>query len=163
MTERRFSFTVRAATVSDAGTLATLRSAMFRELRNTPSPGDRAAFEALAASAFQAGLNNGTCLAWLAEATDRRPIGSVALLVFPRLPSPESLARQEGYLLNVYTTPDFRGRGIATALVAAAVAKARELHLGRIRLHATPEGQSVYAAAGFAARHDEMELRLAAR
>ena len=70
----------------------------------------------------------------------RHPVGSVALLVLPRLPEPESLARQEGYLGNGYTTPDSRGRGIATALVAAAVAKARELHLRRVRLHATPEG-----------------------
>jgi hypothetical protein len=39
-------------------------------------------------------------------------------------------------------------------------ATARALGLARIRLHATAEGEPVYAAAGFRPRTDEMELRL---
>jgi ribosomal protein S18 acetylase RimI-like enzyme len=81
------------------------------------------------------------------------------LLLFPRLPTPALPPTREGYLLNVYTRPAWRGRGVASALVDAAVADARALGLARIRLHATAEGQPVYAAAGFRPRTDEMELR----
>jgi GNAT superfamily N-acetyltransferase len=160
MTDRPLSFTVRATTANDAAALAALRSSLFRELGNTPPPGGEAAFDELAAAAFSDALSAGYCFAWLAETGDAHAVGSVALLVFPRLPSPGSLARREGYLLSVFTASDARGRGIATALVAAAVAKARALGLGRIRLHATPKGRSVYTAAGFVSRADEMELRL---
>jgi GNAT superfamily N-acetyltransferase len=160
MTERPLTFTVRAATPDDAAALAALRSDLFRELGRGPKPGGEAAFVELAAAAFSDALISGRCFAWLAESGDAGAMACVALLVFPRLPSPTLLARQEGYLLSVFTAPSFRGHGTATALVAAAVSKARALGLGRIRLHATPEGRSVYAAAGFASRADEMELRL---
>jgi GNAT superfamily N-acetyltransferase len=159
VTEQPPPFTVRPATADDAVALATFRSSMFRELGNNPPPGGQAAFEQLAAVAFGDGMSAGHCFAWLAETDDRRQIGSVALMIFPRLPSPTLQLRQEGYLQNVFTDPNFRGRGVATALVAAAIAKARALGMARIRLHATPEGRPVYAAAGFASRNDEMELR----
>jgi len=139
--------------------LAALRWALFTELGESPSAEAAAAFEQIAVAAFVAGFERGDCFAWLAETDDGRPMGAVALLSYPRLPTPESLADHEGYLLNVYTVPEWRGRGVATALVAAAVVKAREQGMARIRLHATPEGRPVYAAAGFTARDDEMELR----
>ena len=96
----------------------------------------------------------------MAQSEAGEVIGSVALLLFPRLPSPDSVAAREGYLVNVYTVPQWRRRGVAAGLVAAAISSARELGLGRIRLHATPEGQVVYTAAGFRLRPDAMELRL---
>jgi GNAT superfamily N-acetyltransferase len=82
------------------------------------------------------------------------------MLIYPRLPSPESSATSEGYLLNVYTTPEWRARGVAAALVSASIIRARELGLGRIRLHATEAGQRVYEKVGFRPRVDEMELIL---
>lgn len=154
------NFTVRPSSPQDAAALATLRIALFRELGRHCPPHLEAAFENLSEAAYTAGLERAFCRAWLAETDNQQPVGSVALLIFPRLPSPDSLALFEGYLLSVYTVPEWRRRGVATALVAAAVAKGRELGLGRIRLHATLEGQPVYAGAGFRLRHDEMELRL---
>lgn len=124
------------------------------------TPEQQARFERLTTEAFSAGLTDGSCLAWLAETAHREAVGSVALLLFPRLPSPEMLAPLEGYLLNVFTIPEWRGRGVATALVAAAVAKCRVLDLARIRLHTTDPGVAVYLRAGFVGRENEMELGL---
>jgi GNAT superfamily N-acetyltransferase len=147
---------VRPATVQDAATLAAFRSALFAELGESPAAG----FERQAIAAFVAGLEEGRCHAWLAETDDHQPMGAVALLSHPRLPTPGSPADREGYLLNVYTVPRWRGHGVATALVAAAVARGRELGMARIRLRTTAEGRLVYAAAGFVHRLDEMELVL---
>jgi GNAT superfamily N-acetyltransferase len=152
-------FRVRRATVADASVLAQLREALFRESGRPPA-GDLPPFVEDAATAFATTLATGTCEAWLAESNEGQAIGSVAMLVVPKLPSPESRAPREGYLLSVYTAPEWRRRGVATALVAAAIGRARELGCGRIRLHATESGRSVYAAAGFEPRQDEMELRL---
>jgi len=150
---------VRAATPADAAGLAAERRVLFDELGQSAAPGQSAAFAEQSAAAFHDGLTEGWCLAWLALA-GAETIGSVALLIFPRLPSPASLARREGYLLNVYTHPSWRGRGVATTLVATAVAKARALGLARVRLHATAQGRRVYAAAGFEVRDNEMELTI---
>jgi GNAT superfamily N-acetyltransferase len=152
-------FHVRLATADDAQTLGALRTELFSELGRLSASG-QPAFERAAAHALADAIDRGDCCAWLAESAPGQPIGSVVMLIYPRLPSPESPALREGYLLNVYTSPDWRGRGVAAALVEAAIAHARELGLGRIRLHATAAGQRVYAAAGFILRDDEMELRL---
>jgi len=153
------SIAIRSATPADAARLAAQRGRLFQELGQYTSPAHRSTFEQEAEAAFRQGLSDGTCLAWLAD-TGSATVGSVALLIYPRLPSPASPARREGYLLNVYTDPDWRSVGIATTLVVTAIKKARELGLARIRLHATAKGQPVYAAQGFASRHDEMELTL---
>ena len=153
------NFSVRRAILADTARLAELREAMFRELGRHPDPG-APSFRDQAEAAFSDGIRNGTCEAWLAESSDGQAIGSVAMLFFPRLPSPESAATREGYLLNVYTAKNWRGRGVAAALVEASILRAKELRLGRIRLHATAAGQRVYAKAGFLARVDEMELIL---
>lgn len=150
-------YTIRQAQPGDGTALASLRQALFQELGRTP-PGDTE-FKRLSIDAFQTTIANGTCVAWLALGADR-VVGSLALLIYPRLPSPESAARNEGYIISVYTAPEWRRQGIGTALVETAIAASRELGLGRVRLHASLDGQPVYAAAGFRARFDEMELRL---
>jgi GNAT superfamily N-acetyltransferase len=153
------SFTVREATAADAPILGWLREEMFEEMGRYPDAGGPA-FRDASAAAFADTIARGTCVAWLAQSAIGEPIGSNALLIFPRLPSPESLAIREGYLLSVYTAPPWRRLGVATALVAASIERARALGLARIRLHATAEGERIYAAAGFRVRQDEMELRM---
>jgi ribosomal protein S18 acetylase RimI-like enzyme len=153
-------FSIRPAAPPDATVLAELRCALFTELGHEFPTTRRAAFQRDCATAFREGLDGGICHAWLACTANGEAIGCVALLLYPRLPSPDSPAQTEGYLLSVYTVPACRGRGVAASLVAAAIARARALGLGRIRLHTTPAGEPVYAAAGFRLRQDEMELRL---
>lgn len=154
------SFSIRSANAGDAGTLAELRAALFGELGTGASPEFQKAFDEKARAAFQKQLESGACIAWLAEDGDGQFVGCAAMLVFPRLPTPTSYSDREGYLLNVYVIPECRRRNVATALVSAAVAKARELGMARIRLHTTSDGRSIYAAAGFAARDNEMELNI---
>jgi GNAT superfamily N-acetyltransferase len=149
---------IRPATEADAPALAAQRVAMFHEMGQVPVAGPQV-FEQQSAAAFATSLGSGACFAWLAD-TGSAPVGSVALLLYPRLPSPKLAATQEGYLLNVYTVPEWRGHGVATALVATAIAKARVLGLARVRLHATTQGKPIYASAGFIDRADEMELTL---
>lgn len=52
-------------------------------------------------------------------------------------------------LVNVFTLPEHRGKGHASALVHEVVEWARLVDADRVDLSATPQGQPVYARAGF--------------
>jgi GNAT superfamily N-acetyltransferase len=154
------SFRVQSAAPSDVPALTTLRIALFRELGQGPSDGDESAFRTACEHALTGILGEARGLAWLARSEAGEAIGSNVLLLYPRIPSPRSPIAAEGYVLSVYTHPEWRGQGVGTALLRAAIAEARRRGLARIRLHATAAGHPIYAAAGFAGRTDEMELWL---
>lgn len=153
-------FRIRPASPADVDQLVAARAALFRELGEGPDDASRRVFDAACRSAIQSTMNGSHCLAWLADTNGAEVIGSLVMLLFPRLPSPQMSGTAEGYILNVYTAPAWRGRGIASALLAAAEAEARQRGLARIRLHATALGRMVYERAGYRARTDEMELLL---
>lgn len=62
------------------------------------------------------------------------------------------------YLLNFYTAPDARGRGLARLLLEAAVAECRRRGVAVITLHASRFGKPVYERFGFTL-HNEYVLR----
>ncbi len=63
------------------------------------------------------------------------------------------------YLLNFYTEPDARGRGLANQLLQACVEECRRRGKQVITLHASPFGRPIYERAGFQPTN-EMMLRL---
>jgi GNAT superfamily N-acetyltransferase len=86
---------------------------------------------------------------------------SASGLVYHRhAPSAKNLSGVEVYIMNMYTLPEWRGRGIATALLEKLVAFARESNYYRIRLHTYPKALRLYTRAGFVLAGDEMKLDL---
>lgn len=98
-------------------------------------------------------------IAWFAEA-DGEVIGTSAVVFFQRAPTPASLAGLDAYVLNMYTVPAWRDRGVATALFAAMLDYVRTTPARRVSLHATAEGRGLYERFGFATEESYMSLRL---
>ena len=67
-----------------------------------------------------------------------------------------------GYLLNFYTAPEFRGRGLAKALLKEAVDAARQRGCEVVTLHASKFGGPIYENNGFK-QTNEMMLRFEER
>ncbi len=151
---------VRSAGLADLEALIDTRVALFRELGQGPTEAALPEFRDRCRESMSEVLRDGRGFAWLAVTDADAPRGAAFLLEYPRLPSPGNLRACEGYALNVYVAPDFRRRGVALALMTAALDEARRRGLARVRLHATPEGSPVYARLGFTPRGDEMELVL---
>lgn len=96
------------------------------------------------------GMVAGTFVARIVETPDGAPVGSGALWLMPMQPRPGPLGRGEmPYVLSMYTVPGYRGRGIAARIVRELVRWSRARGYGRIFLHASPLGRSVYARLGF--------------
>ncbi len=56
---------------------------------------------------------------------------------------------REGLVMNVYTAPAWRRRGIARRLMEEIIAWAKTAGIVRLVLHASDEGRPLYTALGF--------------
>ncbi len=145
-------YTIRQATVSDAGIVARHRVAMFCNMGQVPT--QALAEELLQASASELAvlLGDGSYRGWLAVA-ERRVLAGVGVHIKPQLPR----ISHEGRLatgpvplaVNVYTEPDCRRRGIARALMMTMMEWAKAQGFDRLLLHASDAGLQLYRSLGF--------------
>ncbi len=148
-------FVLRRATLADTDLLVRHRLAMFREMGDRPEPAIvRHGCAYLARMVPR--VASGEMVAWVAEGTDGRSLGSGAVWFQPTHPRPGIDDLRVPYVLSVYTTPRARGRGVATAVVRRAIALAKRLGYARVTLHASAMGRGVYERVGF---HPTTELR----
>jgi GNAT superfamily N-acetyltransferase len=95
--------------------------------------------------------------AWVALA-ERCMIGISGLIFFQKPPTEENMIGLEAYVMNMYTLPEWRGQGVARALMQEIIKYVQNTSAKRIWLHTTKDGQSVYERSGFVFTHGDMEL-----
>lgn len=76
-------------------------------------------------------------------------VGCVLLQVIEKPASPAFPTGLVGTLLNVYTRPEYRRRGIAETLVKNAVDTAAKMGVSHVELKATAMGERLYEKLGF--------------
>lgn len=74
---------------------------------------------------------------------------SAGLWQMPFPPGPLNQVPVRAYILNVYTDPAYRRRGLAKQLVSQLVEEARTLGLNVVELHASNAGRPIYEKLGF--------------
>lgn len=99
----------------------------------------------------------GTSRSWLAE-HDGSVVGVVTMLLLDLPPRPQDRSGREGYIVNMYVTPEHRGRGVGRSLLDECLTAARDLSLRRLLLYATDDGRPLYASVGFDSNTRWMEL-----
>lgn len=145
--------TIRAATLADAALIAAQREAMFTDMGT-----EYTEVVAQFAPWVERHLSAGTYLGWIAE-TDGQPVAGAGLLMLdwpPHFTDPQPL---RSYLLNVYTHPQHRGRGLARQLTELAMAETRRRGIKIMSLHASEFGRPIYEKLGFVPTN-EMRLTL---
>ena len=76
-------------------------------------------------------------------------MSTVFLLIQERPANPSFLTGLTGTILNVYTIPVYRRRGIAERLLKMAIREAERKNLSYIELKATRSGEPLYRRLGF--------------
>jgi ribosomal protein S18 acetylase RimI-like enzyme len=150
-------YSVRRASTDDIGTLAAHRRAMFVDMGYQ----DERALDAMAAKChgwLLAKMNRGEYLAWLAEAPDQSIVAGTGLWLMDWIPHMIGSGRR-GNILNVYTAPEFRRRGLARELMKAAMEWCRSNGVDVVVLHASADGRRLYESMGFAGTN-EMRIQL---
>jgi GNAT superfamily N-acetyltransferase len=148
---------IRLATLDDVDELIRLRLDFLEEVGNLKADVDGGELGAALRDYLVRKLPGGEFMAWVAEA-EGAIVATSGVTLFERPPNGANLAGLEAYLSNMYTVPAWRGRGVGTALVETIVAHLKRTRVRRIWLHATEQGRSVYARAGFVPGETDMEL-----
>lgn len=144
------SFSIRRATVDDLETLVALRLKL--EYDDHPADEQPPAEVKRALQAYLAeALPSEQMLIWVAEAAGKI-VGTSGLIFFQKPPTERNPSGREAYILNMYTLPEWRGQGIATALMQTLLAYVRQTRARRIWMYATPAGKPLYEKLGFAPR-----------
>lgn len=83
---------------------------------------------------------------------DGQPVAAIGLMTIDWPPHPaHPHLDQRGYVLNVFVEPEYRRRGLASALMRLADAEFARRGVSFAVLHATQAGKPVYEALGWAA------------
>ncbi|HHY82741.1 MAG TPA: GNAT family N-acetyltransferase [Clostridiales bacterium] len=77
-------------------------------------------------------------------------VSTVFLLIVERPANPGYITGLTGTILNVYTLPQYRKRGLAGSLMKMAIEEAKCRNLSYLDLKATQAGYSLYRKLGFA-------------
>ena len=149
------SFSIRRATAADAATLAQHRAGMFRDMGELPERLTEALVDA-SRRYFEEAIPSGEYVGWVASLSEhsRETIAGAGILVRRMLPRPDAGGRElilgpQGLILNVYTEPAWRRRGIAALLMQRVLDWAAANGVKSLALHASNDGRRLYEKLGF--------------
>ncbi|HTK63811.1 MAG TPA: GNAT family N-acetyltransferase [Pseudonocardia sp.] len=151
---------VRVADERDLPVMARLRRQWAAERTGTPvdRSADGGAFERTFEAWWRTELPRRTF--WLAEAgtdnTGYTAVGSLNVVEIGNMPRPGGRPGRWGYVGNAFVVASYADRGVAAALLNAAVEQARERRYQRLVLRPTPSSAPFYLRHGFEPAGDGM-------
>jgi GNAT superfamily N-acetyltransferase len=151
-------YRLRAAEPSDAAVCMRHRIRMMEDMGMSDNAG-RASIRDASVKYFARAIADGTFLGVFAVDEAGRIAAGGGLLLVPWPPSPFDGSCDRAIIVNMYTEPEHRRRGLARRIVDRLVDLCRGRGLAVVRLNASDMGRPVYAGAGFV-ESNEMVLRL---
>mgnify|MGYP002509445767 FL=1 len=147
----------RKATIADLEILTKTRIEVLRAANQLGDDVDMSEVKKQSFEYYQNSLKNDTHLAYLIF-DDELFVGAGGISYFQVMPTYHNPTGKKAYIMNMYTKPDYRRRGIAFKTLDLLVADAKAKGITAISLEATNMGRPLYAKYGFIKMNDEMEL-----
>jgi GNAT superfamily N-acetyltransferase len=148
---------IREATSGDIPEILRQRRGMYEDMGYKDVPAVDAMLSTTASYLARA-VADGSFRSWIGS-LDGKTAGGGAVLVSPWPSHPYDGQCRRATILNVYTYPKFRRRGVARQLMQAMIAWCRQEEFLNIFLHASKDGRSLYESLGFLPSN-EMKLVL---
>ena len=148
---------VRRANSEDVETLVEMRVALLRAVGNVTSDLEAKEISNAIRAYITQEMPAGRYVAFIAEA-GKYAVGSGGLTFYVRPPYCGNASGKEAYLMGMYTAPEWRGKGVGTALAEKLLEHAKSQGVGRVWLHTEPDARSLYDRAGFRSNDAYMEL-----
>lgn len=100
---------------------------------------------------------NGTHIAYLVLA-ENQIVGTGGASFFQVMPTYHNPSGKKAYIMNMYTKPQYRRKGIAYKTLDKLVSDIKSKGITAISLEATDMGRPLYEKYGFIKMNNEMEL-----
>jgi GNAT superfamily N-acetyltransferase len=141
-------YALRIAAPSDAPVIAYHRASMFYDMGKIDKA-QAAALESASRLHVKQWLESGEYRGWLIENGNEVVAGGG--IIFRRLlPAPDHVnGGIEARVLNVYTEPNHRRRGLAGKIVMAILDWCNANNISCVTLHASDDGRALYESLGF--------------
>src|SRR5215467_7737813 len=149
------TITIREGTVADTPEIARHRRRMCEDMNYTDDQA-LSTMVTVTADYLKKAIPEGSFRSWLA-CDNERVVGGGAVVICPWPAHAYDLDCRRATILNVYTDPEYRRRGIARRLMETMIAWCKEQGLARVTLHASDDGRHLYESLGF---QDSNEMRL---
>ena len=155
----RESIQVRFAKPDDADVIGYHRARMFKEMGQIPDHLYRS-FERRSQERVRKLLVSGEYVGWLASGPGAagKIVAGAGVQLRTVLPHPANEhAFAEGHqavIINVFTEPEWRRKGIAELLLKRIIEWSHEQKLDRLVLHASQQGRSLYERLGFVSTNE---------
>ncbi len=147
----------KKATLDDLDALVKMRIKVLRTANGLSNSVDMSQVEAESWGYYQHSLRDDAHIAYLVY--DQTVIvGAGGVSFYQVMPTYCNPSGKKAYLMNLYTDPDYRRRGIAWQTLDLLVNEARERGVDFITLETTKMGRPLYEKYGFISMQDEMIL-----
>ena len=149
-------YTIKKATIEDIPKLIECRIEFVKEVNMKASEEELDNYCEHLEKYFLRHLKDGSFISWVAVDAKQNIIATSGLEIQLKIPQLWNLPGKESYVLNMYTKPEWRRKGIGSALLEKLLDESKKIGINLVSLHATEIGRSLYEKNGFKPNHHYM-------
>lgn len=149
----------KKATIEDLDLLAETRIKVLKAANGLSDDIDMSEVKKHSYQYYQKSLCDNTHIAYLVF-DQSRFVGAGGVSFYQVMPTFHNPSGYKAYIMNMYTAPEYRRKGIAFKTLDLLVKDAKAKGITAISLEATKMGRPLYEKYGFIQMKDEMELPL---
>ena len=147
----------KKATIEDIDILTETRVEVLRAANQLSDQTDMSEVREQSYHYYKRALRDGTHIAYLVF-DEERFVGAGGVSFYQVMPTYHNPSGNKAYIMNMYTAPEYRRRGIAYHTLDLLVRDVRDRGITAISLEATDMGRPLYEKYGFVKMNDEMDL-----
>lgn len=151
------NFTYKIATIEDLDVLTKTRVEVLRAANKLDDTVDMSQVEKESREYYQKALADGSHVAVLVYDGEAF-VGAGGVSFYTVMPTYHNTSGKKAYIMNMYTKPEYRRKGIAYQTLDILVDACKKRNITHITLEATEMGRALYEKYGFVAMQDEMQL-----
>lgn len=151
------NFTYKTATIEDLEVLTRTRVEVLRAANKLDETVDMSLVERESREYYQKALADGSHVAVIVFDGEQF-VGAGGVSFYTVMPTYHNTSGKKAYIMNMYTKPEYRRKGIAYHTLDILVDACKRRNITHITLEATEMGRALYEKYGFVTMQDEMQL-----